>query len=238
MTEQNGRRGFLKSVAATSIAMFFGGKSPAANLQAANQQLDFRGITWGMNWDAVAAAETAPLRLRAPYCLMYDLTLDDIPFMLIYQFADREDEIVCVSAVLQPNHPETGFLYLSHEVGAIESRINDAHADFNRIQQSLTSQFGEPALHNVQYEDEELIRALIDASVEPSPHHELEINATWHDEETIRSLMIGSRWDTTTTNISLGMIPQVFGGVSLLVRHDSSELARLLPTHPDFDGTY
>lgn len=55
-----------------------------------------------------------------------------------------------------------------------------------------------------------------------------------YDEAAIRSLMRHTSWSTARTNIRLFVLPMVFGGVMLMVRHDGKELAHLAAGHPDY----
>lgn len=245
MPERHSRRRFLSDMNAAFLAALFAGKISAD--QSAGQStpqagFDYRRIRWGMSQEEVLAAEDTAPQLHMPACIMYDQTVDQLPLSLFYLFAQQGDAAVCVAASLQTNLSSNSFYVDVKTNEPRKSRLEEAKRDYAKIKAVMADEFGQPGLEDVNYEDEELVQALLSSnrgdrrfqSPASSPElHRIEANLRKrdHDAATIRSLMFYSGWQTPSTNISLRLMPTSFGGVMLIARHDSNELQYLL------DGT-
>jgi hypothetical protein len=242
------RRGFLRNITAASLAAFFAGKFSGDETvceASVEPAVDFRGVRWGMSQEEVIATEDRDVFLHMPAIVMYQHSLGQLPFTLTYQFALQGNDPVCVAAVLQTNLMQN-MCYIDFGVDhPSESHVEDARLDYQRIKEVLKNDLGAPIVEDAVYRDDELVQALRshredksseeqdDASPEIATCME-DLQRLSHDDATIESLMRCTCWSTARTEIRLALLPMVYGGAMLMVRHDSAELARLLPAHPDY----
>ncbi len=241
------RRDFLNSAAAAAWVALFAGKLPsAAHAGKTNAPaFDFRRVRWGMSHAEVLAAEDLEPHLNMTGVIMYKESIADRPVTISYQFAERDDELCCVAAVVQTDLGEN-MLYLAHgEAGSVTSQLSEALEDYDRLKAYLRSEAGEPVEEDRPYQDDELLEAIKSQSSSEQLGEQMAgipelanmfagLQKNSHDEATLKKLMKYTRWSAERTTITLGMAPMVFGGTLLMVRHDSNELSRLLAGHSDF----